>query len=307
METETSILTCRDTLHFEPCSRQIIPLLEKLFTRFPSRSCDFSLGGIFMWKEYLDYQCCFLDNTFFLKGKSPDSGCDIFYRPIGLLNEEEGIRLIRAYCRNNNIKGNLLLSETVIGKPDEIRGYDPLHYIDDWKEYLYSIDSFIRFPGKKMEKKRNHYNFFISHYEDRTIETIGPENIDELVTFTHWFCESHAADELLDYESAGTIEALLDYGAFPYHGILIRIGGRIAGFTFGEHSGDTFFVHVEKGNIEYRGIYQALASFLAENVKARYPDVVWLNREDDTGSADLRRSKMSYHPAGFVVKRIVEI
>lgn len=307
METDLSVLTRTDTLHFEPCSREMIPLLTKLFKKFPSRSCDFSLAGIYMWKEYLDYQCCFLNNTFFLKGKSPDSGCDIFYRPIGCLGEDEGIDIIREYCRRNDVKGSLLLSETVLGNPEEIRGYDPLHYIDDWKEYLYDIDRFVRFPGKKMEKKRNHYNFFVSHFEDRRIEMIGPENIEELVAFTRRFCQSHSGDELLDYEGEKTIDALHDYDSYPYHGILIRIGGRVAGFTFGEHSGDTFFVHVEKGDIEYRGIYQGLASFLAEDVKSRYPEVRWLNREEDMGNEDLRRSKMSYHPAGFVVKRIVEV
>ncbi len=78
-----------------------------------------------------------------------------FLPSIGLLNEEGGHKGLYGHIAGIiTLKGDLLLSETVIGNPDEIRGYDPLHYIDDWKEYLYSIDSFIRFPGKKMEKEK---------------------------------------------------------------------------------------------------------------------------------------------------------
>lgn len=99
--------------------------------------------------------------------------------------------------------------------------------------------------------------------------------------------------------------ALASYFVYGFTGIVIRIDGKVAGFTFGEPNGDTFFVHVEKGDIEYRGIYQALSSAMARLVRKLLPEVAYLNREDDMGFEALKSSKMSYHPILFIDKRLL--
>lgn len=305
METFQSILTKKKILTFKDVTKELIPELKSLFDRYPSRSCDFSLAGIMMWREYFKYSYAVSDNTFFLKGESPDSGTTLFYSPVGELADEEGIERIRQYCAATATQGNILISEDCFEEENCVAS-NPLEYVDEWKEYLYDIGKFIGFPGKKMEKKRNHLNFFLNHY-DFAIEEISDNNIDQLIAFTKKFGKTHEGDPLLDYENRKTIEALTDFNLYPYEGIAVRVEGEIAGYTFGEHIGDTFFAHVEKGDICYRGIYQALASKMAEHAKRRHPETRWLNREEDMGSDDLRRSKMSYHPAGFVRKRLIMI
>ena len=177
--------------------------------------------------------------------------------------------------------------------------------VDNWMEYLYDIERFEHFAGKKMEKKRNHLNFFNNNYR-AAISPITRQDIPDLVEFTHAFSHSHGLQgDLFDYELNATIRMLESYDIFPFLGLVIRIDGHVAGYTVGEKVGDTFFVHTEKGNIEYRGIYQALASAMARCVKEHYPEVRYLNREDDMGIEELRRSKLSYHPSLFVDKRLL--
>ena len=100
---------------------------------------------------------------------------------------------------------------------------------------------------------------------------------------------------------------LRDFGLYPFEGIALRKDGRIIGYTFGELTGDTFHVHAEKGDVSYRGVYQALASRMAKAVKDSHPQVSYLNREDDMGFLSLRRSKLSYRPSLVINKKVIEI
>ncbi|MBQ5902636.1 MAG: DUF2156 domain-containing protein [Clostridia bacterium] len=68
--------------------------------------------------------------------------------------------------------------------------------------------------------------------------------------------------------------------------------------------GDTLFVHVEKGLIEFSGVYQVMVQKFAETYAG---DVLFINREEDDGVEGLRKSKLSYHPIGLLNKYSVEI
>ena len=45
-----------------------------------------------------------------------------------------------------------------------------------------------------------------------------------------------------------------------------------------------------------QGAYPAMNREMARLVRARHPQVRWLNREDDLGLEGLRRAKLSYYP-----------
>lgn len=289
---------CR--LDFKPVTESDIPLLNKYFTSFPSRSCDFSIGGTLMWTEYYEYEFAEFNGTLFLRGKDPESGETIYYSPLGLLPLETSKRLIIKDAANFPKSRMLIPIES-----EANAGIDSENNCDEkLKEYLYPIERFLHFAGKKMEKKRNHLNYFLHNYDNAVIENISPANIGELIRFTYRFSSAHEATGLSMYENLQTIKVLEDFESYPFEGIAIRLNGEIIGYTFGEKIGDVFFAHVEKGNIEYRGVYQALASFMSQEVNKKYPDVKYLNREEDMGDESLRRSKESYHPTLLINKYV---
>ena len=78
----------------------------------------------------------------------------------------------------------------------------------------------------------------------------------------------------------------------------------MAGYTIGESlSDDTLVIHFEKGNQDYKGVYQAINQMFLEQSGGRHQIV---NREQDLGDEGLRKAKLSYNPFGFVKKyRIV--
>lgn len=294
-----------DRLVFKEILSQDLPLIQELLIKYPSRSCDFSVGGIFMWVDYFNYKFCILHDTLFVKSDVNSFDCDLFYYPIGSMDEEAALSLIRSYCHTNRRKAMIMVPlelATGVDIPDFSSGKS----LDFWAEYIYDINSFLSFAGKKMEKKRNHLNFFMKNYEF-TIEEISNKNKDELIAFTQDFESDHACEDVALYENEKVISTLRDYDKYNYNGILIRINGSIAGYSFGEVIGDTCFVHVEKADISYRGIYQAVSSMLSRLIHERYPEVRYLNREEDMGDESLRKSKLSYHPVMTVCKYIFPI
>lgn len=300
---------CR--LRFSKVSRSSITGLSHFFNAFNSRSCDYSIGGLLMWNDLFDYEIASFDSTLFIKGFDKESGLSLYYAPLGKMNINDALPLIKFDAANIDNKAVLISNiETNFENPESIVR-ETYGYFDKWMEYLYDIDKFIRFSGKKMEKKRNHLNYFLKHYPDYRLEPITPYNTAQLIDFTSQFEKTHIDSQLdfslLNYESRKNREVLRHYGAFPFDGLAIIIDGKTAGFTFGEKIGDTFFVHAEKGDIAFPGIYQALASNMAQFVSHKYPDVKYLNREDDMGIDSLRKNKLSYHPSLLIYKKFLPL
>ena len=299
--------TCVGEMDFRPVSEDDIPLLRCFFDKANSRSNDFSVGGLLMWVEYFDYEIAVVEDSLIIKGRDPESGKLIFYQPCGTLNIGRYCEMVAAFCAAHNEHG--LILSTSSRNPEEHDDTRSGHCerVEAWKEYLYDIERFVSFGGRKMEKKRNHLNFFINNYSPFDIEPISTDNIAELIAFTLAFSSVHADSELANYECRHVVGVLHNFDLYPFEGLAIRKDGHIIGYTFGEVIGDTCFVHAEKADIAYRGIYQLLAAQMAKLIAGKYPEVRFLNREEDMGDESLRLSKESYHPCLYIDKNKIEI
>ena len=86
-------------------------------------------------------------------------------------------------------------------------------------------------------------------------------------------------------------------------GIVMVDGGEILAFTMGSFlSDDTFDVHFEKAREDIQGAYNAINCHFARYLRLKYPDVNYMNREDDMGIEGLRKAKLSYCPDHMVEK-----
>ena len=59
---------------------------------------------------------------------------------------------------------------------------------------------------------------------------------------------------------------------------------------------DTYDVHFEKAFAQVPGAYPLINREFARWVQQHYPQVRYLNREDDMGVEGLRQAKKSYYP-----------
>ena len=90
------------TLRFVPLTLAELPLVNRILQQSPSRTCDYSIGGIYMWIEYFGYKVCFVGDTIFIKGVSEsDPTVTTFMMPVGEMDDAravlpDGLRLENA-------------------------------------------------------------------------------------------------------------------------------------------------------------------------------------------------------------------
>ena len=58
-------------------------------------------------------------------------------------------------------------------------------------------------------------------------------------------------------------------------------------------------IHIEKANQNIKGLYQYINQQFLLN---EFPNVKYVNREEDLGLDGLREAKLSYHPCKFIEK-----
>ena len=84
-------------------------------------------------------------------------------------------------------------------------------------------------------------------------------------------------------------------------GGLIRYDGKVQAFSFGEKmvNSDMAVIHVEKADPQVNGLFNIINRDFVRNA---WPDVKYINREEDMGKPGLRRAKESLCPAFLVNK-----
>lgn len=292
-------------IKLEKPSHKHIETIAKLSRLARNKSCDFSVVGILLWAEYFNYEIAIYQDNLFLIGKIPGRNEILCYPPMGTLQYDVALDVL---CILTEGKDAFIIEyDEVPASEFSEEQSNEQGVIRDWMEYLYDIHKIATMAGKKMEKKRNHLNYFRNHYADAEIFPISITDIEELKEFTRKFASEHQDAEIALYESRNIISILSNYEAFGMMGICVRYEGRVIGYAIGEIVGDTLHAHIEKGDVDFRGIYQVLASELCRRALEIDNGLKYVNREDDMGSLHLRQSKMSYHPDLLIQKRIVAL
>ena len=67
-------------------------------------------------------------------------------------------------------------------------------------------------------------------------------------------------------------------------------------------SHDTFDVHFEKAKADINGAYTVVNYEFARYIRDKYPEIKYLDREEDMGLEGLRKAKESYKPHHMVKK-----
>ena len=171
-------------------------------------------------------------------------------------------------------------------------------------DYVYSIDELVELRGKRFHGKKNHLNTFNRTYEHE-VRQYTPDMADEVFELIDRInaarTDTPEDAAALVYEREAMIEPLKNSERLGCIGCAVYIAGRMEAFAFGGRlSDDTICEHIEKANIEFKGAYAAINhSFCA---LAQQNGFTFINREEDMGSANLRKSKLSYHPVKLIDK-----
>lgn len=173
---------------------------------------------------------------------------------------------------------------------------------DDESDYLYLAEDHRSMAGKKMQKKRNHINSFISEYQGRFDFKVLTPNDRYLITdyLEQWRIRKGSDNLLLNHEMQG-IPAMLKYWEVQN----LRAGGLfidhlLVGFVLVVVTDQkTVQINVEKAEGDIRGAYPYLQQ---QTLQVLAPEALMINREDDGGVDYLRKAKQSMHPIRMLQK-----
>ena len=291
-------------LEFKKIELKDIPTLKAYYSAYPSRQCDRSAGATVMWRDYFENKYCIIDGTVIFSSKFKDGLC--FSYPIGR-NVENALKEIEKHC--DEINTPMVLCSVNSKELSSLKNFYPRYEADadrDWFDYLYEKDALMNLIGRKYSTPRNHINKFRKLYSDWSFELIDASNIPELIEFTKNFTFNSQKDESAALELEMCIEVLENYEIYDMLGGILRVNGKIIGYSIGEIIGDTLFCHIEKADISYAGAYQMLTNQFLRTY-ASGDEVKYVNREEDCGDEGLRKSKLSYHPVELIEKNVVII
>lgn len=175
-------------------------------------------------------------------------------------------------------------------------------------DYIYRKEDLINLRGRSLHSKKNHLNFFNNHYAYK-YEKMTKDMADDAMVFIKEFnakkdIPPHEMELLMMEERAmRNVFEHVDEGG--YQGGVIYIDGKIEALSVGSVMNENMaVVHIEKGNTDYRGIYQAIN---AEYCKHLPEHITLVNREEDMGLPGLRKAKLSYKPVELLEKYIVTL
>ena len=172
-------------------------------------------------------------------------------------------------------------------------------------DYIYRTKDLIELAGRDFHKKKNHLNYFKKTYQYEYVRMTS-DMADEAMQFIAEFNARKDVPEhemeLLKMEEEAMEDVFRNIEAVGYEAGAIRIDGKIEAIAVGGRLGTKMITeHVEKANVEYRGLYQAINNEFCKHVAswAKY-----INREEDMGIPNLRKAKLSYRPCKLLEKYI---
>jgi len=261
---------------------------------------DTSPANIFGWRCAYDYNISRWGDSIVISGRY--RGRKFVFPPLGSKNEV--VDVVRwLFDKEKDLIlpcAPLWLAKEMVGL-----GFKIASDRANW-DYVYRSDALANLSGEKYHAKRNLIKQFVRNYSAQ-VEDLTEKVCKEAIRFSDKWCVQRDCekDESLKMERCAVQEMLRSAPSLGLSGIAVKIDGEICAIAVGEEaSPDTYLVHVEKGNHQYRGIYQFINQKLAERVAPLYR---WINREQDLGRDGLRRAKLSYHPSRMEKKFLISL
>mgnify|MGYP001019589811 FL=1 len=298
------------SLEFKKIEVNSIQEMLPFYAMRHNMTCDSVFLESYVWKDYYNVRYAIWENKALLWLMENEGRC---FSAMPLCREED---LPGAFAAIEEYFNEELGYPLVINLADEyavkyLNLPEDKYLVEeqvDSRDYLYNGNAMRSLAGKKLHKKKNRVNAFKREYEGRYEyrRLCCSDSHDVWVFLDRWRQQKgEEVEEHLDYEVKGIHDILKNCSEFSIHMGGVYIDGQMEAFTIGSYNPVEHMavIHIEKANPEINGLYQFInQQFLIEE----FPEAEWVNREDDMGLEGLRKAKMTYYPADYARKYLVE-
>lgn len=278
--------------------------VQKALDRSGFWGCEYSFANNLAWRRNADTKVAAFKDFYICASFDTDDGVPMFYYPAGAGDIREVIAEMAetAAYRNCQLRIAGVTEDTVVSLRDMYGDSFNADPYPDGFDYIYETKDLIELSGKKYHKKRGHLMQFRRNYENYRFSAITPEDYDECIAMSaRFYNEKHGYTDKSSISEQFAIHTYFSYfDELKLKGGILRVDGRLVGFSIGERLTDDMFVtHIEKADINYKGVYTALMQAFTEKFASEYR---YINREEDLGIEGLRKAKNACHPA-FMLKK----
>ena len=170
-------------------------------------------------------------------------------------------------------------------------------------DYIYTVEELTELRGKKLQSKRNHCHRFESEHPDWHTEVITAENIEKCREMVALWYQNHPENYEIQSEKKAIAKAFDHFAAIGMDGWMLLDGEQVLGFSMGYRMNRTYYdVCFEKAFADVQGAYTMINREFSCHIAEKYPELEFLNREDDMGEPGLRKAKESYQPTLLLEK-----
>lgn len=267
------------------------------------RGCGYSFANLFMWGR---------QKVAFVGGRlaifSHYAGNTMYPFPVGEADPKEAIDAIIQDAQERGIPCRFtgLSCEDKQLLEQMYPGRFRYHCGRDNFDYVYDINDLADLKGRKFQQKRNHVNKFVQNFPDYYVKPLDEITLPACKNMVdNWYYRRNMENphDDIQMEQVAIGRAFRNFRELGLDGLVLYAGGRLAAVTMGSFMDDeTVDVHFEKADSDIPGAYAMINREFARYMREKYPDLRYLNREDDLGSAGLRKAKLSYNPHHMVEK-----
>ena len=284
-------------IEFKPITIADKAPYEAFLLSCEERGCEFSFANLYLWGRQ---QLAFVHGHALLF--SQFNRRTVYPFPVGCGHKKEAIDAIIHDAERRGIPCRITgLTQANL---DTLQALYPnrfrYHCDRDAFDYVYAIEDLADLPGRKYQKKRNHFNRFRNLYPHYTTAPLCDANLPQVQAMAEsWYQARLQADPDGDYhmERAALSKAFAHYKELGMEALVLLDGDTVLAFTMASPlCSHTLDVHFEKARPGVEDAYPVINCEFARYIRQKMPHIRFLNREEDMGIEGLRKAKESYYP-----------
>jgi hypothetical protein len=292
---------------FKPLGLEDKEIIRRILWDYQPETSELTVTNLLIWTDSYKFAWSLKGNWLLIISDSPE-GRSWAFPPVGPASRAEICRELLEWLRE--IKGVIVPS---IVRADgrlvaELANSSKflIEPLRDHFDYVYRSDDLIQLAGNKYQGQRNHINHVMRLYTF-SYEPLQEKHLSACLDLAkNWCALKRCAEDLsLQGEWEAVKASLRNFHALNLQGGVILIDNQVEAFTLGELlNKETAVVHIEKANPMVSGLYAVINR---EFCRHSWPEVPFINREQDLGVPGLRTAKMSYHPHHLVEKFRIQL
>lgn len=256
---------------------------------------DYNFTHMMLWQEAFKLEYLIYKDFLLIRGDDFLDGKPFIYMPIGsgdlasLLSELLALEEAPQYVlKAISPDMNALLSS-----------HFKAHYLyrmdRNEAEYNYRLEKLSHYNTSELRRKREQCQSFEKKYSYRFEPYIPANDYRTLYQFLwDWYEAFNDQGPMVLAERAGILNIIHHYMKLPCVGYCLWVDEKLIGFILAEAlNDDILVVHFEKGNRNYKGVYDMMKRELAKTYMNQY---TYLSLEEDMGIEGLRQAKSLYCP-----------